>query len=127
MKTINKNFKFSFDSSACASCKGNCCIGESGYIWINTTEIQFLANFLKISVDELTSNKLKSVNGRYSIRETKLAKNNYACIFFNTDKKQCSIYNARPSQCKTFPFWNYYKDGNNIGELKKECIGVTDS
>ena len=127
MKTINKNFKYSFNSSACASCKGNCCIGESGYIWINTKEIQLLANCLKISEYELISNKLKNINGRYSIKETKLSKNNYACVFFDTNKRACSIYDARPLQCRTFPFWDYYKDENNLGELKKECLGVIEN
>ena len=33
---IKKNgYNFSFNPTACESCAGNCCIGESGYIWIN--------------------------------------------------------------------------------------------
>ena len=122
----NKDFKYSFNNEACASCKGNCCLGESGYIWINAKEIQFLAKFLKISQYELINDKLESINGRYSIKEHRLDKDNYACLFFDMKKRQCSVYDARPSQCRSFPFWEYYKDVNNLDELKKECLGVVE-
>ena len=46
-------FNFAFDPNGCNSCAGNCCIGESGYIWINSVEIQALALHLKISAEDL--------------------------------------------------------------------------
>ena len=48
-----EGFNFAFDPNGCNSCKGNCCIGESGYIWINSAEIQALALHLKISSEDL--------------------------------------------------------------------------
>ena len=62
------------------------------------------------------------VNNKYSIKEKLLSKNNYACAFFDVDKKQCSIYEARPSQCRSFPFWEYFK--HNVDELKQECPAI---
>ena len=129
----NKDFSFTFNTLACVKCNGNCCIGASGYIWINTTEIEALAKLLNISQYDLILNKLIKVNGRYSIKENKLNANNYACVFFDLVKKQCKIYDARPSQCKSFPFWDYYnktntkidKDSDKLKELTKECIGIT--
>ena len=32
------------------------------------------------------------------------------------------IYDARPNQCITFPFWDYYK--TRLDELKQECPGI---
>ena len=42
-------FGFSFDASACERCGGKCCTGESGYIWIDESEIAALAAKFKIS------------------------------------------------------------------------------
>lgn len=46
----------------------------------------------------------------------------FACIFFDTQKRNCSIYDFRPKQCRTFPFWEYFKTHQK--ELEKECIGI---
>jgi len=116
------DYSYKFDEIRCASCEGNCCIGESGYIWITKAEIEKLAIYLNISIEELTDKYLFKVGYKYSIKEKQLSQNNYACIFFDLDKKQCSIYEARPIQCRTFPFWEYFK--NNIEELKQECPAI---
>ena len=120
----HKDFKFKFDENACATCEGNCCIGESGYIWITVDEIEKLSKHLNLSVDKLFEEYLVKYGYRFSIKEKQLSQNNYACIFFDTDIKRCTIYEARPSQCKTFPFWDYFKD--NIQEVKDECPAIRD-
>ncbi len=115
-------FNFAFDPNGCNNCNGNCCIGESGYIWINSQEIQALSLHLKISVEDLKIRFLNKIAYKYSIKEVKLASNNYACCFFNLDKKQCSVYDVRPNQCRTFPFWDYFKE--NEEEVYKECPAI---
>ena len=123
MSIITKeNFEFGFDPEGCNSCQGNCCIGESGNIWINRQEIDKLSNHLNISLDEVYSKFLEKRGYKYSLKETRLSQDNYACIFFDLDKKQCSIYDARPTQCRTFPFWDYFKD--NKEEVIKECPAI---
>ena len=117
-----KGYSYKFDESVCASCDGNCCIGESGYIWITKNECIKLAELLDISLDKLGQKYLLKVGYKYSLREKQLSENNYACIFFDLEKKQCSVYDARPNQCRTFPFWEYFKE--NIEEVKKECPAV---
>ena len=117
-----EGFNFAFDPNGCNSCKGNCCIGESGYIWINSQEIQALAFHLKISSEDLKKRYLNKIEYKYSIKEIQLASNNYACCFFDLDKKQCSVYDARPNQCRTFPFWDYFK--KNEEEVYKECPAI---
>ncbi len=117
-----KDYPYTFNPRACETCAGKCCIGESGYIWINKQEIFKLADYLKISVEELGLKYLTKIGYKYSISERKIGQDNYACIFFNLEKKQCSIYEVRPIQCRTFPFWDYFKQ--NIEEVKKECPGI---
>lgn len=123
MNIVKKDgFDFGFDPKGCESCNGNCCIGESGNIWINKTEIENLAKHLNISLEELRVKYIEKRGYRYSLKEIELSLNNYACIFFDLDKKQCSIYEARPIQCRTFPFWDYFK--NNIKEVVEECPAI---
>ncbi len=117
-----EGFNYAFDANECSKCEGNCCIGESGYIWINLEEMKNLSKLLNISIDELKENYLNKFNYKFSIKEKKLAKDNYACIFFDTKQKQCSVYNARPRQCKTFPFWDYFKE--NEKEVYEECPAI---
>lgn len=82
-----EGFDFAFDPKGCESCKGNCCIGESGYIWISINEIQNLALQLDLSVEELKNKYLNKIGYKYSIKEVKLASNNFACCFFNLEEK----------------------------------------
>jgi len=120
----NKDYPYKFDEDKCSTCEGNCCIGESGYIWITKEECVTLANHLDISLEELGREYIFKQGYKYSIKEKKISNNNYACIFFDLEKKQCSIYEARPQQCRTFPFWEYFK--TNIEEVKEECPAIVD-
>ena len=118
----HKDYPYKFDELKCSMCEGNCCIGESGYIWISNQEIKELANHLNMSIEEIVQKYLFKVGYKYSIKEKQISKDNYACVFFDLNKKQCSIYDARPTQCRTFPFWEYFK--NNIKEVKEECPAI---
>lgn len=123
MNIITKEgFDFGFDPQGCDTCEGNCCIGESGNIWINKHEIEKLSKHLNLDLVETFDKYLEKRGYRYSIKEVQLSKDNFACIFFDLDKKQCGVYEARPSQCRTFPFWDYFK--SNIQEVKEECPAI---
>ena len=112
---IKKNgYNFSFNPTACESCAGNCCIGESGYIWINIVEIEALSKYLGLTLDSFREKYLFKVGYKYSIKEVELPNNSFACCFFDLEKRKCSIYDYRPTQCRTFPFWEYFK--NNATE-----------
>ena len=117
-----EGFNYKFQPSACESCGGACCTGASGYIWAKYQEIEKMANFLELTVEEFATMYLKKVKHRYSLVEKKLDNENYACIFFNETLKQCSIYSVRPRQCRTFPFWDTFK--NNEEEVRDECPGI---
>lgn len=123
MSLIKKDgYPYAFDAKVCGECSGNCCIGESGYIWINKVEIDNLAKHLDISLEELRINYLNKIGYKYSIKENKLSEDNYSCVFFDLEKKQCSVYEARPTQCRTFPFWDYFK--KNVNEVYEECPAI---
>ncbi len=117
-----EGFDFAFKLGECEACGGNCCIGESGYIWINKLEIEALSKYLNLDVDKFVSIYLNKIGYKYSIKEVKLAQDNFACCFFDLDKRQCSIYEYRPIQCRTFPFWDYFK--KNRKEVFEECPAI---
>jgi len=80
------------------------------------------AKHLGIKKDQLIDEYLLKVDYKYTIKEKQIGTNNFACVFFDLNKKQCSIYEVRPTQCRTFPFWEYFK--NNINEVKEECPAI---
>lgn len=125
MSTIMKKegFSFAFNPSACESCEGRCCTGESGYIYVTKSEIENISKLLNLEIQEFVNTYLFKKMYKYSIKEKRNGKD-YECIFYDSSKNGCTIYEARPSQCKTFPFWDYYKQ--RLDELKEECPGIID-
>ncbi len=117
-----EGYTYGFDPSACAACGGACCTGESGYIWAKYNEIENMAVFLELSVEDFAKMYLRKVKHRYSLREKKIGEGNYACIFFDAEHERCTIYPVRPLQCRTFPFWDSFK--NHEDEVRKECPGI---
>ena len=115
-------FDFSFDEFKCGECDGSCCIGESGYIWVTPKEMTVIAGFLNIEVEDFKEKYLIKVGYRYSIKERQTSQNNYECIFFDNFIRGCKIYLARLNQCKTYPFWDYFK--TNREELLNECKAI---
>ncbi len=116
-----EGFSFGFDSSKCFSCEGNCCIGESGYIWCTPKEIDDIASFLNLDRQNFIDRYIKKVGYKSSLCELK-TEHSYNCIFFDIEKKACQIYQVRPKQCRTFPFWDHFK--KEIDEVVKECPGI---
>lgn len=118
-----EGYPYSFDTSACAECEGRCCTGESGYIYVNMTEIENIADLLDLNVNEFALKYLFKKGYKYSIKEV-VHNGSYECVFYDRESNGCTIYDARPTQCKTFPFWDYYK--TRVDELKLECPGIID-
>ncbi len=114
-------YNYSFDPNACESCGGNCCTGESGYIFLNQREMEAIAEHLELSMAALKEEYLYKKGYKFSIME-RIVEDSHDCIFFDRDIKGCSIYPVRPTQCRTFPFWSYFKTHED--ELRAECPGV---
>ena len=117
-----EGYPYRFDPNACAACQGACCRGESGYIWIKRPEIEAMAEYLGIGLEDFGRIYLRKVGHRYSLTEKRLGEGDYACIFFDEGANRCGVYPVRPSQCRTFPFWESFK--NDQEELRKECPGI---
>ena len=121
MKIYKDGYDYCFETSACEKCEGNCCIGESGYIWVNPQEILEISEFLNLSLDKFYDKYLKKVKYRFSLKEIEY-NGGYRCIFFDLKERRCGIYSVRPTQCRSFPFWDHFK--TNIKEVQRECPGI---
>jgi len=117
----NSGYGFAFNSQACKICQGKCCIGEISYIWVNRDEIIALMEHLKINEEDFKQKYIRKAGFRYSLKEIEYT-GGFACIFFDMENKCCKVYNLRPSQCKSYPFWEHFK--KNRQEVERECIGI---
>ena len=92
---------------ACTQC-GNCCTGPPGYVWITDDDIAQLAKHFGLDRERFLERYARKLRGRWSLREHK-TKHGYDCIFLDREsepgKAVCSLYEARPTQCRTWPFW----------------------
>lgn len=117
----DKDYNYSFDPNACEGCGGNCCTGESGYIFLNQGEIEAIATHLELGISQFKEEYLFKKGYKYSLQERKVD-DSHDCVFFDRKINGCGIYPVRPTQCRTFPFWPYFK--NNEAELRAECPGI---
>jgi len=85
----------------CTQC-GNCCTGAPGYVWVNKEEIEALAKRLGLTVDDFEGQYVRRVGVRKSLIEYE----NGDCVFFDGQARRCTVYEDRPRQCRTWPFWD---------------------
>ncbi|MFQ3548099.1 MAG: YkgJ family cysteine cluster protein [Termitinemataceae bacterium] len=113
----NKGLYFS-----CTQCS-TCCRYESGYVFLSQKDVQRLASAVGMSYTEFISLYCRWVpcegsKERLSLKE----KSNYDCIFWNTG---CTVYEARPLQCRTYPFWDSIVVSQEAwNTVKTECPGM---
>ena len=79
---------------------GKCCItrGKYGYVYVSFKDRKRLAAYLGISANAFTSIYTKKTDGQYHIKNV-----DKDCFFYR--KNRCTVYDARPWQCRTWPFW----------------------
>ena len=86
----------------CTQC-GDCCTGAPGYVWVNKQEIHDIAAAIgEEDVEAFERAYVRKIGIRRSLREFP----NGDCVFFDTEQRKCSVYEARPRQCRTWPFWD---------------------
>ena len=106
----------------CTGC-GQCCTGAPGYVWVTEKEMQEIANLLQITLVQFKRTYVRQRDNRYALIEKKSENN--SCIFLKNNK--CQIYPARPSQCRTFPWW---KENLNTREswaiAAQSCEGINE-
>ena len=85
----------------CTQC-GACCSGEPGYVWVDEAEITAMANEMGMSVDAFEHKFVRDFGYDKSLLEYP----DGDCILLDTETRKCTVYGARPIQCRTWPFWD---------------------
>lgn len=105
-------------SFECTGC-GACCTGAPGHVWVSEPEVTRLARRIGMSVEDFGRRYLRFARGRLSLVE----KHNGDCIFWEK-AVGCTVYEDRPDQCSSWPFWH-----GNLGsredwdEVAEDCPG----
>ena len=103
----------------CTGC-GDCCTGAPGYVWVKKAEIKAMSAWLNIKVEEFESRYIRLIGVRKSLIEMA----NGDCIFFDNDRRMCQVYEARPRQCRTWPFWaSNISSPHSWQEIADRCPG----
>ena len=91
----------------CTRC-GGCCSGFPGFVWLSEQEVERLKNHLKLEIHDFISRYTKVVRGFGQPRLSLIEKEGFACIFFDRTGSDgfCTVYEARPYQCRSYPFWS---------------------
>ncbi|MDX1946291.1 MAG: YkgJ family cysteine cluster protein [Pirellulaceae bacterium] len=85
----------------CTQC-GDCCTGAPGYVWVNNEEIEALARLMGLETEVFEDQYVRKVGARKSLKEFPGGD----CVLFDGTARKCTVYGARPRQCRTWPFWD---------------------
>lgn len=107
------------------SCKrcSRCCTKESGYVYLSKKDLSNILSCLNLTKEEFVDTYCRWVP-YYDGSEVLclLEKSNYDCIFWEDG---CKVYNGRPVQCRTYPFWSFtLKDEKTWKDESITCPGI---
>jgi len=88
---------------SCTQC-GNCCTGEPGFTWLTEVEVATLATRLGLSQESFLRRYTRTVQRAGARRVSLVDKPNHECVFYKQGVG-CTVYEDRPRQCRTWPFW----------------------
>ena len=102
---------------------GNCCVsrGSYGFVYLSDIDLNRFSKYFKISIKKFKEKYCQITDGFIHLSEKYELNGN--CIFLK-DRK-CSVYNSRPTQCRTWPFWN---ENMNVkiwdNDISVNCPGI---
>lgn len=107
---------------SCIRCSA-CCRYESGFVFLSEKDVAFLVKSIKMEYNDFIETYCRWVPAEGGMERLSLKeKPDYDCIFW---KEGCSVYEARPLQCRTFPFWRSILTSSKIWKLTSaSCPGM---
>ncbi len=101
---------------------GKCCLsrGQYGYVYLTLEDRQRLARHFGLSTAAFTRKHCQKEDGYVRIAYEKSSDD---CVFL--EGKGCTVYEARPTQCRTWPFWPEVMGAKTWArEVEAFCPGV---
>lgn len=100
---------------------GNCCAsrGEYGFVYLTDEDEVRLAAHLGLVLEDFRTLHTDVTGGYRHLKDP-----DRDCMFLR--ERRCDVYEARPSQCRTWPFWpeNLKSTRAWQREVVKMCPGV---
>jgi Fe-S-cluster containining protein len=88
-------------------------------VWVTEEEVTAIAEKLGMRREKVMELYVRRVWRRYSLKE----KANGDCVMLEGGR--CAVYDVRPTQCVTFPFWREnLRTRNDWEELSQHCPGI---
>jgi Fe-S-cluster containining protein len=122
ISTVGDRFCESGLKFTCTRCSC-CCRFDSGYVWLSRGDLEGIARHLGLTVKSVVERycRIVDVGGMQQISLTEQP--NMDCVFWQ--EGSCSIYEHRPVQCRTYPFWGPHLDSRESWDrLEESCPGV---
>lgn len=88
---------------SCTGC-GNCCTGDPGFTWISAAEAVALADRLGMDEAAFRRRYTVQVHRNGAILTSLVEAPGGDCVFYRRGLG-CTVYQDRPRQCRTWPFW----------------------
>lgn len=86
----------------CSKCPGYCC--SYPVIGITKRDLERLAKYFGIGFRKAKARfTVPRDDEKYTMRRKADVHFGKVCQFFDTDERRCTIYEARPSTCRTYP------------------------
>jgi len=103
---------------SCTSC-GRCCSGPQSYVWISYDEAVALARHLALDLNDFGRRYLRRVGKDLALLDGA----GDDCVFLRD--KQCLVYELRPAQCRSFPWWpSLLESEQSWREAALQCEGI---
>lgn len=99
---------------------GKCCVshGEFGYVYLTLEDRRRMAKVLGMSTSAFTRVHCLMTDGVYHLKD-----DGGDCRFLKN--KRCTVYEGRPVQCRTWPFWPEVMSAKAWAkEVQNFCPGV---
>jgi Fe-S-cluster containining protein len=91
----------------CTMC-GNCCTGPEGAVFFSPEEGERMAAKVGLPLEEFLAKYSRRLGRQRSLAE-RVTEHGNDCVFLDRasipGKAVCALYEARPEQCRTWPFW----------------------
>ena len=100
---------------------GKCCVSHGGYghVWMTLEDRKRMAGVLKMKLKDFTKTYCELKDEVYRLKDGVTED----CVFLKD--KRCSVYEGRPTQCRTWPFWPEVMNARTwTDEVKAFCPGV---
>jgi Fe-S-cluster containining protein len=109
---------YTFDCTRCS----DCCRKDPGAVFLTTDDVDLIIEHLDMSLTQFLLECCRPVYRDGGSVVALLEKVNYDCIFWN---EQCIIYEARPLQCRTYPYWPSVVESDAAWKAEaKRCPGI---